>query len=1047
MGRSVRREALREPDIRVLALAVATTFAALAGPVPPATAGYTNFEVGHVHPVALTPDGTRLLAVNTPDALLEVFAVQPDGSLVPATTVPVGLEPVTVTVRDDGEAWVVNQLSDTVSVVDLATGGVVSTLQVGNEPTDVAFAGGRAFVAVSEEDGVDVFTLSDLGAGPTRVALAGRDIRALAVSNDGQTVYAVPLKSGNRTTVVNANVAHFNDDNADGTRLGALGLRGLGCLPSKPAFPPLPPGVQRNPLLTDPLDGVPKVGLIVRWNDATSAWEDDAGTSWNDCISYTLADHDLFRIAVSDLAVATVDHLGTSIFDVSVNPGDGTVWLPHTEARNHVRFEPRLSGHVVDNRIAVVDPADGHGSLQIDLNLHVDRDSDPATNQAERLASISQPGQLVWSSDGSVGYLAGFGSRKVFRVNGACASGDCIFTAEGSPPARAMPDAVEVGEGPSGVALLESESLQRLYVLNRISHSISIVDPLALTELAEIPLHDPSSQATRDGRRFLYDAIDGSGHGDASCASCHLFGDNDGLAWDLGDPGGSLAGYDEEMDNVRFITLGGSACDPLGDPNCSIHDGFDPQKGPMTTQTLRGMLEPLHWRGDRATMNDFNAAFVSLMGTADVGTTGDSAGLSAPDMELFRQFALAIRFPPNPYREVDDTLPCGRRGTPDDCERTPHGSLFPGNPAEGEHLFDNGTTDGGGPCVACHTHPFGAAGGQLGGVAPAEPTAPAAAALFNGVGDQSLHHDLKVPHLRNMYEKFGPVLADPGDVSMPATQNGYGFGHDGSVPDLFRFFSISVFSLSAADTAQQVRDVATFMFYFPTGTRPAVGRSLTLPPGTPPPPGSSPEEELLATLVGLGDLADGGRHCELTASARHSGRMRRFHLAGGLWLGDLAGEAGRTTTELREEAQGPITFLCAPPGSGPRLGGDRDEDLSLDGDDCAPGDAATWSAPPALAGLLADAAEQWSWDDPSATTGPSLRYEVYGGTLADLRATGPVAATACVESDLAAPGWSDPRGDPAPGDGYYYLPRGANPCGPGGFGDGREALEALVCSP
>jgi hypothetical protein len=46
----------------------------------------------------------------------------------------------------------------------------------------------------------------------------------------------------------------------------------------------------------------------------------------------------------------------------------------------------------------------------------------------------------------------------------------------------------------------------------------------------------------------------------------------------------------------------------------------------MTTQTLRGMVEPLHWRGDRGTMNAFNKAFVGLMGTQDKGpVNGDPA--------------------------------------------------------------------------------------------------------------------------------------------------------------------------------------------------------------------------------------------------------------------------------------------------------------------------------------------------------------------------------------------------------------------------------------
>src|SRR5438128_2737940 len=37
------------------------------------TASFANWETGQVHPVDLTPDGTRLLVCNTADARLEVF--------------------------------------------------------------------------------------------------------------------------------------------------------------------------------------------------------------------------------------------------------------------------------------------------------------------------------------------------------------------------------------------------------------------------------------------------------------------------------------------------------------------------------------------------------------------------------------------------------------------------------------------------------------------------------------------------------------------------------------------------------------------------------------------------------------------------------------------------------------------------------------------------------------------------------------------------------------------------------------------------------------
>src|SRR5207237_7328414 len=77
-----------------------------------------------------------------------------------------------------------------------------------------------------------------------------------------------------------------------------------------------------------------------------------------------------------------------------------------------------------------------------------------------------------------------------------------------------------------------------------IDHTISIVgnasNPATRAVSATVPLrYDPSPPAARNGRLFLYDARR-SGHGHSACASCHIFGDFDSLAWDLGDPFGTV---------------------------------------------------------------------------------------------------------------------------------------------------------------------------------------------------------------------------------------------------------------------------------------------------------------------------------------------------------------------------------------------------------------------------------------------------------------------------------------------------------------------------
>ena len=88
----------------------------------PAT-NYKNFEAPQVHPLALTPDGTRLLALDTPEQRLEVFQLN-GSALTLAAEIAVGAEPTSIAVRNNSEVWVANWLSDSVSVVDLNAGNV-----------------------------------------------------------------------------------------------------------------------------------------------------------------------------------------------------------------------------------------------------------------------------------------------------------------------------------------------------------------------------------------------------------------------------------------------------------------------------------------------------------------------------------------------------------------------------------------------------------------------------------------------------------------------------------------------------------------------------------------------------------------------------------------------------------------------------------------------------------------------------------------------------------------------------------------------------------
>src|SRR5579885_1257710 len=216
--------AWRKALMGLFALAVAAGTAA--------GAGFVTFESGPVRPLALSPDGTRLFAVDTPDNRLEVLAVDPGtGLLAHSASVPVGLEPVAVAARTNTEVWVVNHLSDSVSVVQLdptctSPPRVTATLLVGDEPRDIVFAGPRdasgfftrAFITTAHRGQNSPVPLSDLTtpgigradvwvfAATTLGAGLGDTPRALAVSPDGGTVYAAVFESGNQTTALSEGV-------------------------------------------------------------------------------------------------------------------------------------------------------------------------------------------------------------------------------------------------------------------------------------------------------------------------------------------------------------------------------------------------------------------------------------------------------------------------------------------------------------------------------------------------------------------------------------------------------------------------------------------------------------------------------------------------------------------------------------------------------------------------------------------------------------------------------------------------------------------------
>lgn len=566
---------------------------ALAAPLPAVaqSAAFVNWESPQSHPIDVTPDGRTLLAVNTADARLEIYDVA-GGVPVRRGSVPVGLDPVSVRARGNGEAWVVNQISDSVSIVDLASMRVRRTVLVGDEPADVAFAGNpqRAFVSLSVAERVVAMDAANPGA-LTGIPVAGSQPRAMAVSPDGSRVYLAIFESGNHSTAL----PHATVSQASGPYGGQN--------------PPPNAGTLFSPPKSAANGAAPRVGQIVRKN-AAGQWLDGNGRNWTGFVTWDLHDHDVAVIDAGTNAVTYVNGLMNIVAGIGTAP-NGDVVTVGLDSRNELRFEQNINGVFVKCVAARVAAGAGTGAA-VDMNPYLDY-SAPTTSVMNRLQSVGDPRGVAVGADGRT-WTAGLGSNSVIAFD---ASGARLAT-------------VGVGEGPSGLVL--SPDGQRLYVLNRFEGSVSAVSTVTNSELARIAFHDPTPADVKEGRKFLFDTHLTSGLGQASCASCHVDARSDRISWDLGNPQGAVQAFDE-------------TCQA---PNGCIP--WHPMKGPLTTQTLIGIIgnEPFHWRGEKNDLAEFNEAYVALQGR--------DAQITASEMASLEHYVASLAFGPNPNRNIDNSL-------------------------------------------------------------------------------------------------------------------------------------------------------------------------------------------------------------------------------------------------------------------------------------------------------------------------------------------------------------------------------------------------------
>lgn len=563
-----------------------------------AETSFMNFETPHVHPIDVNPAGTKLAVVNTAGAHVELYDIDGAGDLTHVDAIQVGVDPVTARWRTNTELWVVNQISDTISIIDTTLGIVTDTLVTykltdgdndgdlegdpnGDEPADVVFGtqSGNpvAVVSCSRTDRLQIWDLGTLTVSD-EIYLDGEDPRSMAINTslDPDRVYAAIFESGNSSTLIAGaeasstayppNTAALNENNHvdhpyffDGP---ANSLPGIFVINP----PPNDGSVGANSVNGSYVAAGKSISVIDAFNAGIfppnqsiivkkdfsdgDKWKDDVGSDWTRYITgdraaesgrftgWDLLDND---IAIQDLdagpSAATYATRQMNIcMALNVNPVGVNAGRVYMVGTEATN-EVRFEPAITGTFVRVmlsITEDDGTPVALVDLNEEHLDAAQGGVGMAYSDSSVPQS-----ERNKSIGDPRGV----AFSLDGATAyitgmgSNNVVPVNTSTGQRTSIGATIEVGHGPTGI--VHHPTQNRLYVVNKFGGSVSVINTSSKggeTVIATHEFYDPTPDFINEGRVHTYGTHENSGLGQIACASCHIDSRMDRLAWDLGNP-------------------------------------------------------------------------------------------------------------------------------------------------------------------------------------------------------------------------------------------------------------------------------------------------------------------------------------------------------------------------------------------------------------------------------------------------------------------------------------------------------------------------------